>query len=52
MVVKNNYHQLKSTSEAGFIANGDIIKILEINRIVDLYDFRFAEVNIQIDRLS
>ena len=48
MVVKNNYHWLKSTSEAGFIANGDIIKILEINRIVDLYDFRFAEVTVQM----
>jgi ATP-dependent exoDNAse (exonuclease V) alpha subunit len=48
MVVKNNYHWVKSTSEAGFIANGDIIKILEINRIIDLYDFRFAEVTIQM----
>jgi len=48
MVVKNNYHWVKSTSEAGFIANGDIIKILEVNRIVDLYDFRFAEVTIQM----
>ena len=33
MVVKNNYYWLKSTSEAGFIANGDIIKILEIRNI-------------------
>jgi len=48
MVVKNNYYWLKSTSEAGFIANGDIIKILEISRIVDLYDFRFAEVSVQM----
>ena len=48
MVVKNNYYWLKSTSEAGFIANGDIIKILEISRIVDLYDFRFAEVIVQM----
>ena len=48
MVVKNNYYWLKSTSEAGFIANGDIIKILEISRIVDLYDFRFAEVTVQM----
>lgn len=48
MVVKNNYHWLKSTSEAGFIANGDIIKILEISRIIDLYDFRFAEVTVQM----
>ena len=48
MVVKNNYYWLKSTSEAGFIANGDIIKILEISRIIDLYDFRFAEVTVQM----
>ena len=48
MVVKNNYYWLKSTPEAGFIANGDIIKILEISRIVDLYDFRFAEVTVQM----
>ena len=48
MVVKNNYYWLKSTSEAGFIANGDIIKILEISRIVNLYDFRFAEVTVQM----
>ena len=48
MVVKNNYYWLKSTSEAGFIANGDIIKILEISRIADLYDFRFAEVSVQM----
>ena len=48
MVVKNNYHWLKSTSEAGFIANGDIIKVLEISRIIDLYDFRFAEVTVQM----
>ena len=48
MVVKNNYYWLKSSSEAGFIANGDIIKILEISRIVDLYDFRFAEVTVQM----
>jgi hypothetical protein len=29
MVVKNNYFGLKETDEAGFIANGDIIEILE-----------------------
>ena len=30
MVVKNNYFWIKPTSEAGFIANGDIIEVLEI----------------------
>ncbi|WP_432410573.1 ATP-dependent DNA helicase [Rasiella sp. SM2506] len=48
MVVKNNYHWVKTTSDAGFIANGDIIKVLEIFSIKELYGFRFAEVSIQM----
>lgn len=48
MVVKNNYFWIKPSSEAGFIANGDIIKILEIFRIKELYGFRFAEVSVQM----
>ncbi|WP_027137618.1 ATP-dependent DNA helicase [Gaetbulibacter saemankumensis] len=48
MVVKNNYFWIKPTTEAGFIANGDIIEILEIFRIEDLYGFRFAEVKIRM----
>ncbi|EDM44097.1 ATP-dependent exoDNAse (exonuclease V), alpha subunit - helicase superfamily I member [unidentified eubacterium SCB49] len=48
MVVKNNYFWVSSESEAGFIANGDIIEILEIFRFVDLYGFRFAEVKVQM----
>jgi len=48
MIVKNNYFWLKPTSEAGFIANGDIIEILEIFSIKELYGFRFAEVKIRM----
>lgn len=48
MVVKNNYFWLKPTSDAGFIANGDIIEILEIFSIKELYSFRFAEVKIRM----
>lgn len=48
MVVKNNYFWLKSSSEASFIANGDIIEILEIYAIKELYGFRFAEVRVQM----
>lgn len=48
MVVKNNYFWIKPSSEAGFIANGDIIKVLEIYAIRELYGFRFAEVNVQM----
>lgn len=48
MVVKNNYFWVKPTSEAGFIANGDIVEILEIFKFVELYGFRFAEVKIRM----
>jgi len=48
MVVKNNYFWVKPTSEAGFIANGDIVKVLEIFGFKELYGFRFAEVQIQM----
>ncbi len=48
MVVKNNYFWLKPTSEAGFIANGDIIEILEIFALKELYGFKFAEVKVKM----
>ena len=48
MVVKNNYYWLKPTDEAGFIANGDIIEVLEIFAIKELYGFRFAEVQVRM----
>lgn len=48
MVVKNNYFWLDPKSEAGFIANGDIIEVLEIFAIKELYSFKFAEVKVQM----
>jgi exodeoxyribonuclease-5 len=48
MVVKNNYFWLTPTSEAGFIANGDIIEVLEIFAIKELYGFKFAEVKVKM----
>jgi len=48
MVVKNNYFWLRPNTEAGFIANGDIIKVLELFGIKELYGFTFAEVKVQM----
>lgn len=48
MVVKNNYFWIKPTTEAGFIANGDIIEVLEIFSIKELYGFKFAEVKVKM----
>ena len=48
MVVKNNYFWLNETSQAGFIANGDIIEVLKIRNIQELYGFKFANVTIRM----
>jgi exodeoxyribonuclease-5 len=48
MVVKNNYFWVKENSEAGFIANGDIVEVLEIFSFKELYGFRFAEVKVRM----
>jgi len=48
MVVKNNYFWLEPNSVAGFIANGDIIEVLEIFAMKELYGFKFAEVKVQL----
>lgn len=48
MVVKNNYFWLPDTSKAGFIANGDIIEILQVGKVQELYGFRFADVRVRM----
>ncbi|TPV31545.1 ATP-dependent endonuclease [Paucihalobacter ruber] len=48
MVVKNNYFWVSPSSEAGFIANGDIIEVLEIFNFKELYGFKFAEVKVRM----
>lgn len=48
MVVKNNYFWLKESPVTNFIANGDIIEVLQIYKTVELYSFRFAYVRIRM----
>jgi exodeoxyribonuclease V len=48
MVVKNNYSWLPEESGAGFIANGDIIRVQRVRKIQELYGFRFADVVISL----
>ena len=48
MVVKNNYFWLDEKDEAGFIANGDIVEVLQIFGYKELYGFRFASVKIRM----
>jgi len=48
MVVKNNYFWVNTESEAGFIANGDIVEVIEILGFKELYGFKFAEVLVRM----
>ena len=48
MVVKNNYFWLKPEDPAGFIANGDVIEVLEILEFVSIYEFDFAKVRVRL----
>ena len=48
MVVKNNYFWLKPADSAGFIANGDVIEVLEIFEFVSIYCFDFTKVRVRM----
>ena len=48
MITKNNYFWTDSDPNISFLANGDIIEVLEIYRIRELYGFEFAEIKIKM----
>jgi exodeoxyribonuclease-5 len=48
MVVKNNYYWADKEDKIDFIANGDIIEVLKINKYKELHGFRFADVSIRL----
>lgn len=47
MVVKNNYFWLDDNSTIGFIANGDIVEVLSVRNVQELYGFRFADATMR-----
>lgn len=48
MVVKNNYFWTDESQKISFIANGDMIELMRINNIEEMYGFHFADVEIQL----
>lgn len=48
MAVKNNYFWLDPTSTAGFIANGELLRIHRVRRIEVLYNVRFAHLEVSL----
>lgn len=48
MCVKNNYFWLEESSPAGFIANGDILRIKKIIRYHEAHGYRFADIIVNL----
>ncbi len=47
MVVKNNYFWTDEKKQGSFIANGDIVEVVRINKFEEMYGFHFADVDIR-----
>jgi len=48
MVVRNNYFWLEENSQAGFIANGDIVEVVQLKGYEEFYGFEFAKAEVQM----
>lgn len=48
MVVKNNYFWLDPLSSAGFIANGELLRVHRVKRITTIYNVRFATLEVSL----
>ena len=44
MVSKNNYFWTSGMKEMDFIANGEIVEVIRVRRMYEMYGFRFADV--------
>ena len=44
MVAKNNYYWAKNEETMDFIANGDLMQVLRVRKVQELYGFRFCDV--------
>lgn len=47
MVVKNNYYWLDAESDIGFIANGDIVEVLSVRNLQEMYGFHFVDATVR-----
>jgi exodeoxyribonuclease-5 len=49
MVVRNNYYWFYEDDKIDFIANGDIVEVLQIHKYQELYGYRFADVTLRLN---
>lgn len=47
MVVKNNYYWLDPNTKMGFIANGELAKVVRVKKIEAFYGFEFAQIDLR-----
>lgn len=47
MVAKNNYYWAAGNREMEFIANGEIVRVLRVRKVTELYGFRFADAGVR-----
>jgi exodeoxyribonuclease-5 len=48
MIVRNNYFWLPENNSTSFIANGDILEVMKVNREIELHGFRFAHIRARL----
>ncbi|MCH2214129.1 MAG: AAA family ATPase [Flavobacteriales bacterium] len=48
MAVRNNYHWLDEKSQAGFIANGDVMEIVRLGKRFERYSFAYQEATVRL----
>lgn len=48
MVVKNNYFWLSDEDESGFIANGEIVRVVKVKREEEMHGFRFMNLTVEM----
>jgi len=48
MAVKNNYYWIDALSEVGFIANGDMMEVMAITKIQEIYGFTFMNIRARL----
>lgn len=48
MIVKNNYTYMAESDSVNFLANGDMVEVMKIRNFEELYDFRFATLELRL----
>ena len=47
LVAKNNYYWSQAYPEIPFIANGDLVEVTRVRRTLEMYGFRFADLEVR-----